>query len=311
MPEGIITRLIVRLNALIAEEQGIDLVWRKGVVLEQNDCRALIREEDNRDGLKVINIAVTGIVNERKFLLRKIREEIQEIHHKWFKNIQAEQMIPCNCNYCSDMTHTNPKYFQLSVLERASERGKSSIECNNDFLDVSVSGLLEGVFDDAELAKLEKFGFERRERVMDKEAKGDGTNVTYIIENVGALGGVGDQHKVSGKIILNKSERKVVEDLQGSLTELMKHVENYQADFKIKMEAYSELVEINKHLANLENLTPKTKSKLHKLLGDIKDGTLGAVKLAGELKDGSEAVYWVIEKAVSTASVVLDIIQKI
>ncbi len=100
MPEGIITRLIVRLNNLIAKDGKSDLSWRKGVLLEQNGCRAQVREEDNRDGLKVIDIAVTGDINQRKFLLHTIREEIQEIHRKWFKNIQAKEMIPCLCGYC-------------------------------------------------------------------------------------------------------------------------------------------------------------------------------------------------------------------
>ena len=151
MPEGIITRLIVRLNGLIAKNDQSDLSWLKGVLLEQNGCRAQVREEDNRDGLKVIDIAVTGNINQRKFLLHTIREEIQEIHRKWFKNIQAEQMIPCLCDYCSDTENTEAKYFASSVLERARGRGKSTIECDKDFLDVPVMTLLEGVFIEQEI----------------------------------------------------------------------------------------------------------------------------------------------------------------
>jgi hypothetical protein len=89
MPEGIITRLIVRLNHLIAKSTNGDLVWRKGMVLERNDCHAQIHEEENRDGLKVIDITITGKISERKYLLRTIRDEVEMLHHKWFRNIDV------------------------------------------------------------------------------------------------------------------------------------------------------------------------------------------------------------------------------
>ncbi|MGV6808727.1 MAG: COR domain-containing protein [bacterium] len=58
MPEGIITRLIVRLNHLIAkDDQQNDLVWRTGVLLEKDGCRAQILEEESQEGLKILDIA--------------------------------------------------------------------------------------------------------------------------------------------------------------------------------------------------------------------------------------------------------------
>ncbi len=154
MPEGIITRLIVRLNHLITKGKNGDLVWRKGMVLERNDCHAQIHEEENRDGLKVIDITITGKVSERKYLLRTIRDEIEMLHHKWFRNIDVEQMIPCNCHYCTNPDTTNPKYFEFSVLQRAQERGKTTVECDREFVDVQVSALLEGVFESEELKQI-------------------------------------------------------------------------------------------------------------------------------------------------------------
>ncbi|MGB1256491.1 MAG: COR domain-containing protein, partial [Thiolinea sp.] len=147
MPEGIITRLIVRMNALIAD----NLVWRKGVVLQGENCRALIQEEENRDGLKVIDIAVSGRESERKFLLREIRKEVNSIHSKWFRNIEAEQMIPCRCDYCDSAECAEPKFFEYSVLQRAQDHGQHEIQCDKRFLNVPVMGLLEGVFDSKEL----------------------------------------------------------------------------------------------------------------------------------------------------------------
>lgn len=154
MPEGIITRLIVRLNSKLARGiEGKQLIWRKGAVFIERDCRALVQEEENRDGLKIIDIAINGKVSERKYLLRQISNEIQEIHSKWFRNIKVEQMIPCICSYCINPTHKDPKFFEEDILNRALERGRLTVECDKEFIDVSVKSLLEGVFDQQELSE--------------------------------------------------------------------------------------------------------------------------------------------------------------
>jgi signal recognition particle receptor subunit beta len=152
MPEGIITRLIVRLNTLIAnDEKQQDLVWRTGVILEKEGCQAQILEEENRDGLKVLDIAIAGNEQERKYLLRTIRDEVNGIHRKWFRNIQAEEMIPCNCSYCADANNTDTKFFAFSVLQRAREQHRPTIQCDRRFEDVPVLHLLEGVYAENEL----------------------------------------------------------------------------------------------------------------------------------------------------------------
>jgi len=78
------------------------------------------------------------------------------------------------------------------------------------------------------------------------------------------------------------------------------------------MDAYSELKEINTHLSTLannpENLSAEDKSKLSRLLTGVKDGTLGAVKLANDLKESSEAVAWVAEKAMQVAPIIAAVI---
>ncbi len=151
MPEGIITRLIVRLSHLISKNDDIDLVWNKGLVLESNNCSAQIMEEENRDGLKVIDIAITGDINERKYLLHTIREEIERIHTKWFKNIESFQMIPCTCEYCIDSQHKDLKFFEFNALKRARRHGKTTVECDREYLDVSIQSLLEGVYEASEI----------------------------------------------------------------------------------------------------------------------------------------------------------------
>ena len=84
----------------------------------------------------------------------------------------------------------------------------------------------------------------------------------------------------------------------------MQHVQKHDADFEIKANAYGELKQIREHLDNLEDASPETKSKLQALLSSVKDGSLGAIKLAEDIKDGSEAVAWVAEKATIVAPIV-------
>jgi hypothetical protein len=145
MPEGIVTRLIVRLNALIAKSKEGDLIWRRGMILEDNHCRAKIIEEENREGLKVIDIAVIGNQHQRKFLLRKVRDEVNAIHQRWFKNIQSEQMIPCNCDCCEQSKE--PTYFEFSELKQYQDEGENEIVCRKKHIKrVEVLPLLEGVY---------------------------------------------------------------------------------------------------------------------------------------------------------------------
>jgi len=139
MPDGIIARLIVRLNKYIEDS----LVWKKGVVLTQDNCQAQIIEEDNAEGLKIIDIHINGEIHQRKYLLHTIRKEIESIHDKWFKNIQSEAMIPCNCRECKK--NPKPYYFAHSDLQRYLNKNKQTIECRISIEDVSVLSLLEGV----------------------------------------------------------------------------------------------------------------------------------------------------------------------
>ncbi|MBK8454247.1 MAG: COR domain-containing protein [Thiofilum sp.] len=161
MPEGIITRLIVRLNDKLdkfIDESGntCDVVWRKGMVLNHDSCRAqIIEEENNRDGLKTIDIAVTGNTNKRKYLLHLIRTEVESLHKKWFRNIAVEQMIPCICAYCTNAPAKDRHYFKFSVLQRAQEKHKKTVECEKEFLDVPVLALLEGIFEKTEINNMQ------------------------------------------------------------------------------------------------------------------------------------------------------------
>lgn len=156
MPYGILTRLIVRLNELIQN----NLVWRNGVIFQEYGCQAQVLErEDTKDGLNVIDIEVNGNILERKFLLRKIREEIDKLH-AYFPNISVEKLIRCTCLDC--INSKKPTYFEYETLIRAQYKGIKTLKCNTEFNDISVQNLLEGVYDEEELILSSEEILERR-----------------------------------------------------------------------------------------------------------------------------------------------------
>jgi len=151
MPKGIITRLIVRLNEYIVNENDNELVWEKGVLIEKDNCRAqIVEDETNKEGLKVIDIEVNGKEQERKYVLRSIREAIEALHKKWFPNIAFERMVPCICEICKDTE--SPTFFEYKELLQYQEEGEVNIKCKNRRLkNVNVRELLEGIFDEKEI----------------------------------------------------------------------------------------------------------------------------------------------------------------
>ena len=151
MPEGIIARLIVRLSHLLKKQAACDLIWRHGLLLEDSEtqCSALIRE-DEVAGLKVIDIAINGNQHQRKYLLYEIRKELNDLHKRWFSNIQVEQMIPCNCRECISKPASG-FHFKFSTLQQAQARGKFYKECDKSFIDVPILSLLEGIYQPEEI----------------------------------------------------------------------------------------------------------------------------------------------------------------
>lgn len=148
MPKGILTRLIVRKHAHIKAQE---LVWAQGVVLHFAGCDMLVVEQETeKDG--IIQIEVQGKGREGIRALDFVRNEIEEIHKKWFSNIDFQPMVPCDCEDCQKTAA--PTYFKLESLIKRLDQGRSEIECeNNRVKDVPVRRLLEGVYDPADIAQ--------------------------------------------------------------------------------------------------------------------------------------------------------------
>jgi hypothetical protein len=254
MPEGIITRLIVRLNELLAKGDKGDLVWRNGMVLKKDGCRAQVQAEETREGLNIIDIAITGNPNQRKYLLYTIRIEVEKLHRKWFKNISVEQMIPCNCEVCTKPNNINPKYFEFSVLQRAQERGKKTVECDREFLDVPVSRLLEGVFERNEVNQL----LNRREMMT-------GTNISGITLGDGAQLIIGKDNTQKANsdnltITITADQRQIISTV---LDEMLEH--KLPKDITKAVVKMQDVVE-----ADAEKPTEKTQSLLSRFIEGVK-----------------------------------------
>ncbi|HOY21182.1 MAG TPA: COR domain-containing protein, partial [Haliscomenobacter sp.] len=163
MPKGLISRLIVRLSDHIEEKLDVDgsmveqVVWKKGVVLHlklpEGECRARLIEDDaeSKEGLRKIHIEVMGNRYASKYALRKVRDEVEDLHKKWFRNIKADEIVPCCCSECN--TSDNPHTYKLeNLLKRQTKRKDTSCDFSGE--DVMILGLLEGVYDRAEIGKM-------------------------------------------------------------------------------------------------------------------------------------------------------------
>lgn len=143
MPKGIISRLIVRLNSLISEENKTKLVWQKGVVLEYQNAKAQVIEKKTKDGLKVIDIAIHGKNLEKQNLLSKIKFEVENIHKNSFQNIDYDEMIPCSCSEC--IKSEKPEYYKFNILKNFVVRNSFDIKCNKSTETVNIDKLLGNI----------------------------------------------------------------------------------------------------------------------------------------------------------------------
>ncbi|MCA0236804.1 MAG: leucine-rich repeat domain-containing protein [Bacteroidetes bacterium] len=159
MPKGLMSRLIVRLSAHLEKVEGVEIVWKKGAVLnitrEGTLCRLLMYEDDgeSKSGLKQIVIEVleeNEPFRNRKYALELVRREVQSIHQKWFKNIKFEEWVPCNCEVCKNSE--DPFSYKLSELVKLT-KGKAF--CNRLEDNVPVVQLLEGVYQSGEIMALQ------------------------------------------------------------------------------------------------------------------------------------------------------------
>ncbi len=147
MPVGIITRLIVRLSQWISEAQaGEAVVWKSGVILEKDGCLALVKSDLSKQGLNLVDISIKGDSQSAKDFLSYIRGTIDEVHDRFFKGVDVERLVPCNCELCGG--DADPYMFELSRIQKYVEEGESSIRCEKGkgFRNVPIASLLGEIF---------------------------------------------------------------------------------------------------------------------------------------------------------------------
>ncbi|HEY0321628.1 MAG TPA: COR domain-containing protein [Pyrinomonadaceae bacterium] len=157
MPRGIVARLIVRLQTYLTRgEDGKDLAWAKGAVFIKEDLTKnsqtapvsqptmaeVIEEITLKEGLKVINIRVSGTPDNRKEFLTIIREEIKRVQARSFKGLSYEEKIPCNCPTCKDSK--DPEFYSYETLLRFKANNKPK-QCDLSFKLLDVASMLDNV----------------------------------------------------------------------------------------------------------------------------------------------------------------------
>jgi len=135
MPKGLLSQHIVRMHRYILQP---DLAWKSGVVFERAGSQALVTEAW---GSRKISLRAKG--PQAKELLTLLCEDFDKMHER-LEGLRAKKMIPCNCNVCGKAT--DPHFYEFADLARRKGLGKQTVECKVSFEDVSVMGLLDGVF---------------------------------------------------------------------------------------------------------------------------------------------------------------------
>lgn len=147
MPQGLISRLLVRLHEMIEGQH----YYRYGAIFTDNGIRARVeRLKTGENNKNVIDIWVDQIGPDARYFLRRIREEVKKIHRKSFPQIKVEELVPCRCFEC--LKRDDPYYHSLEILlRRERKRPNAKTPCNISDEDVYIKEILEGVFSEVEI----------------------------------------------------------------------------------------------------------------------------------------------------------------
>lgn len=132
MPKGVINNLTVRLHRYIWQQT---YVWQTGLILARDGTLAEIEEiyAERR-----IRIRVRG--RQPRDLLRTIIDAMEAIHQS-YQHLDYDMLVPCNCRECirSDV----PYFYQYDRLRERQARGRETVECEESYIFVEVTALLE------------------------------------------------------------------------------------------------------------------------------------------------------------------------
>ncbi|MCI5126615.1 MAG: hypothetical protein D3925_19590, partial [Candidatus Electrothrix sp. AR5] len=100
---------------------------------------------DREQGREIIRIEVQGKeADDRKHVLREIRQELDLIHRHSFPSLRFFEKIPCNCEECKGST--TPNEHDNEKLDRMKGKGIGKVQCDVSGKMVSIRQLQDGVF---------------------------------------------------------------------------------------------------------------------------------------------------------------------
>ncbi len=134
MPKGLVSRLIVALHHLIADQT---LVWKSGVVLYREDTRAEVTEDRQKN-----RITVRALGPDTRGLVAIIDDQLERIH-KSFPSLPLEKLLPCNCPVCEKAD--DPFAYPLSELKDFAQSG-DGIQCRRSKKLVDATILVRDIF---------------------------------------------------------------------------------------------------------------------------------------------------------------------
>jgi len=139
LPAGGITRFIVLMHSFLEKKaDGSHLCWREGAVLNWENTRVFVRV---RNVEKVIDIRIHG--RKKRELLAAIRLQFDHINRS-IRKVRFTQEIPCNCSPAC------PHKFNYENLIKAEWNGRKEVQCQEQFIDIPLSALLDGYQTSAE-----------------------------------------------------------------------------------------------------------------------------------------------------------------
>ncbi|MCF8054454.1 MAG: leucine-rich repeat domain-containing protein [Deltaproteobacteria bacterium] len=136
LPDGIISRLIVRLHRYIRNPE---LAWKDGALFESGSASAIVRRTPKHGEIELRARGVT-----RKELLSVISADMDALNDS-FTGLKgkSEKLIPCHCSAC--MKAPDPHFFEYEELVRRKENKRQTIECPKEYAEMAVLELLDGV----------------------------------------------------------------------------------------------------------------------------------------------------------------------
>jgi hypothetical protein len=105
----------------------------------------MCRRVSSKQGLKLVDISIKGDSQNAKDFLSYIRGTIDEVHDRFFRGVDVERLVPCNCEICR--TDAEPFMFELSRLQKHLKNNRFEISCEKGetIREVPIEGLLGAI----------------------------------------------------------------------------------------------------------------------------------------------------------------------